>query len=92
MLPVSESVYTERHINMSDESVDWILFDVYKIAPNFPLEISELGRISDEKSIADYDVATTYMEVGSRFYNKSSRDDLKGLKIKCGLVVSILKL
>lgn len=94
MLPISHFVYTKRNMNMNDEIVDWSLFDVYRVAPQFPLEIRKFGHIFNESTNADYTAATgspsKYIDVDKIFYNKSSRDDLKGLKIRCGLAVSRL--
>lgn len=92
MLPVSESVYGKQLMNAPEEksSTEWQLYDVYKIAPQYPLAVSKLGRIFGETP--DYErehwSPLDYMKVQPRFYNKSSRDDLQGLKLKCGLVVS----
>lgn len=94
MLPGSESVYARRYKNTTNDasSIEWHLYDVYKIAPEYPLAIAKLGRVFDETtSSADkgkFRSPLDSMEVEARFYNKSSRDDLQGLKLKCGLVVS----
>lgn len=94
MLPISELVYTKRFANDTEQSpLFWMLFDVYKIAPQYPLEMSKIGRIINEPSVSNYGVAnwpSPYdIDMEPRFYNKSVRNDLMGLRIRCGLVVSI---
>lgn len=94
MLPISDFVYTKRCANYTEQSSPfWALFDVYKIAPQYPLKISKLGRITNEPWVSNYSVANWPSQydivVEPRFYNKSARNDLMGLKIRCGLVVSI---
>lgn len=93
MLPVSELVYGKQLINAPANAsfADWQLYDIYKIAPQYPLAVSTLGRVFGETPTPDYErehwSPLDYMKVQPSFYNKSSRDDLQGLKLKCGLVV-----
>lgn len=71
----------------------WILYDVYKIAPHFPLEISIYGYLFNENNTmnvenAIYQTAETQrIRISDKFSSKSVRNDLKGLKLRCGLGV-----
>lgn len=95
MLPISEAIFAKSYKNTSDFNIDWILFDVYKIAPHYPLEVSTYGYIFNENIISDEEnevwqsFTTQRFRLADKFLSKSTRDDLKGLKLKCGLVVCI---
>lgn len=93
MLPISEAMLAKSFSDQSDGIIDWILFDVYKIAPDFPLDVSVYGYILKENNAAN-EINSIYQEpvakrirVTDKFQSKSTRDDLMGLKLKCGLVV-----
>lgn len=92
MLPVSDAVYATPN---SNETIDWTLFDVYKIAPHFPLEISIFAYVFNSIEVEakegknPLEWARARISVTAKFQSKSTRNDLKGLKLKCGLVVSI---
>lgn len=92
MLPISEAMFAKRFRNTSNSNIDWILFDVYKIAPHYPLEVSIYGYVFNEKINEISNYQTTYfqrLQVTDKFSSKSNRDNLKGLHLKCGLVVCI---
>lgn len=96
MLPISEAMIAKRFKANSKLIINWILFDVYKIAANFPLEVSVYGFIYTEKGAITNNKSTQNaierIQITDRFQSKSVRDDLQGLKLKCGLVVCILSL
>lgn len=90
MLPISEAMLAKDVRNNSDANIDWILFDVYKIAADFPLQVSVYGYIFDgynENDVVAEDSKHERIKVTDKFRSKSTRDDLMGLKLKCGLVV-----
>lgn len=93
MLPISEAIYAKSYGNGSDLIIDWILFDVYKIASDFPLEVSVYGYIFNENITIDEEseqsAITPRFRLADKFLSKSTRDDLRGLRLKCGLVVCI---
>lgn len=95
MLPISEVIFAYRHVNSFDDNIDWILYDVYKIASQFPLEMLMYGNIFNKFALNDRDqrcsadCTQNCIVIEKKFLNKSIRDDLKGLKLKCGLVVCI---
>lgn len=96
MLPLSEVKFAKSMSNDSASMfMDWILFDVYKIAPDFPLEVSVYGYVFNKNTI-DYenlakpqDAIYERIKITDKFQSKSTRNDLMGLKLKCGLVVCI---
>lgn len=94
MLPISEAIFAKSYGNVSNTDIDWILFDVYKIAPNFPLEVSIYGHVFAENILKDGENTTSQIvfsqrfKLADKFLSKSTRDDLKGLKLTCGLGVS----
>lgn len=93
MLLLSDAKFAKSVSNSSGSSIDWILFDVYKVAPHFPLEISAYGYVFNRNTIANiknsiYQTAeTARVRIADKFLSKSVRDDLKGLRLTCGLVV-----
>lgn len=93
MLPISEAMFAKKFPN-NDQSIDWILFDVYQIAPNYPLKVSTYGYIFREGA-SNYtdnkpDGSSQHLQTTAQFLNKSIRDDLNGLQLVCGLVVGML--
>lgn len=102
MLPISEAMFAKRFKSNSELLIDWILFDVYKIAASFPLVVSVYGFIhsnktgvfkGDEFPTSNQLTQNTIdqrIQITDKFQSKSVRDDLQGLKLKCGLVVCIL--
>lgn len=87
MLPISDVIFAKRY-NANACGIDWILYDVYKIAHDFPLEISTYGHIiwnnDDERAIK---YPYQQLKITDKFLSKSTRDDLKGLKLTCARVV-----
>lgn len=87
--------FANNNINMT-AAIDWILFDVYKIASHFPLEVSVFAFVfgSTEVSALEFENSWSWAQrrvnVTAKFQSKSTRDDLQGLKLKCGLVVSFI--
>lgn len=94
---MSEAIFARRSDN--DSTVKWTLYDVYKIAPNYPLEISLFGHLLFENymqtagldPICPAEMNDNRLILTKKFLSKSTRDDLKGLTLTCGLVVSILQ-
>lgn len=72
MLAISEVIYAKRN------KLNWILFDIYKIASDFPINVSVFGAINGIEQVQLLMAATT----GSR------RRNLQGLIIPCGLAVN----
>lgn len=99
MLPVSDAIYAMCFSNTMDNStvavIDWILFDVYKIASHFPLEVSVFAFILNSTVVNAHEFddpvewAQQRVNVMAKFQSKSTRDNLQGLRLKCGLVVSV---
>lgn len=92
MLPISEAMFAKKfQTTGTDSNIDWILFDVYKIAPDFPLEVSIFGYIFNANAILYANNQSEFphqrLQITAKFLSKSARDDLKGLHLKCGLVV-----
>lgn len=93
MLPVSDAIYAMRYGPAA--VIGWILFDVYKIASQFSLEVSVFAFIlsSIEVNALEFDDPVEWAQqrvnVMEKFQSKSTRDNLQGLKLKCGLVVSV---
>lgn len=81
--------------NSKDTMVKWMLYDVYKIASKYPLQITLFGYIMFENYLETVDFDSTCSEnrnarliMADKFLSKSTRDDLQGLTLSCGLVVS----
>lgn len=93
MLPISDVKFAKSINNKSN--IDWILFDVYKIAPHYPLEVSIYGYVFNEHTVFNIKnpvyqtIEMQRVRIADKFLNKSLRDNLKGLKLTCGLVVCI---
>lgn len=67
-------------------STEWNLLDIYKIAPDYPVNVSAFGKIngemlSDVRKSNDVQLLMPPTTV-------SRRGDLQGLILPCGLVVS----
>lgn len=62
----------------------WLLYDIYKLASNFSVEISLFGTIPTGNRSEFVNLKLT-----EKFQRKSTRLDLKGIHLNCGLVVSI---
>lgn len=93
IFPISEVIYAKRIRN--ETLVNWLLYDVYKVAPNYPLQVSLFAHLMAEEYLEDDSLnATCPMNRNARvilaekFLRKSTRDDLQGLRIKCGRAVS----
>lgn len=56
-------------------------FDVYKIASDFPFEISLFATIHDVSS------AKNDLRLTSKFLNKLTRKNMRGLRLRCAFVV-----
>lgn len=95
MLPISNVIFAKSYTNESNSNIDWILFDIYKIATIFPLEVSIYGYIflentlGDDKNQTSNRFASERFMLADKFLSKSTRDDLKGLQLTCGLGVRI---
>lgn len=91
IFPISEVMFANKQPPASNLS--WLLFDVYKVAANFPLEISVYAKIFNDYEDLDNQWLNNknwLIEIADKFRNKSTRLDLKGLALDCGLVVSNL--
>lgn len=80
----------------NDTRVKWLLYDVYKVASSYPLQISLFGHILSESYLVTLDLDSSCSEnrnermvLTEKFLSKSTRDDLQGLTLSCGLVVSL---
>lgn len=93
MLPISNVIYAKRTNNTS-EIIEWILFEVYKVAPTFPLDISIFANVLKSNAVQANEYEQRWLwawqrvNVTEKFQSKSTRDDLKGLKLTCGLAVN----
>lgn len=102
ILPVSELVYAKRYYNISH--IKWLLYDVYRIASNYPLIISLLGTISEKDNIINNDtnenaecvdsdkileMMNVELKITDKFQSEVTRKDLQGVQLKCGFVVCI---
>lgn len=88
MLPISDVIFAKKNPNASSCGIDWILYDVYKIAHDFPLEISTYGHImSNNEAKEAIKYPYQQLKIMDKFLSKSTRDDLKGLKLTCARVV-----
>lgn len=100
MLPISEVMFAKTYKNDSEESnseeaIDWILYDVYKVAPRFPLQVSIYGYLFNEAAALPWNNPEPIssepqrIRITDKFLSKSARDDLQGLQIRCGYGVCI---
>lgn len=87
--PASQVVVIQR--NFGSKSTEWILYDVYKVGPEFDLEISEIGwvliKTHENSSIpitSDYVQMTAGLELYSNSIRNQGRKNLKGLVLRCG--------
>lgn len=76
ILTISEVLYACR---LDDNTSDWLLFDLYKVAKGYPMHISQFGHV-DNMQFELYMRPTT----GSR------RKNLEGLVQPCVLCVSVI--
>lgn len=88
MLPISDVIFAKK-LHDTNSGIDWILYDVYKIATDFPLEISTYGHIYDNEVATAIKFPYQRLKITEKFLSKSTRDDLKGLKLTCARVVCI---
>lgn len=90
MLPVSEAMFAKK-FHDSNASIDWILYDVYKVAPDFPLQVSTYGYIFNASTNINSNPidlrAGARLQTTDKFRSKSVRDDLQGLQLTCGKAV-----
>lgn len=86
MLPISDVIFAKKFQN-ANSGIDWVLYDVYKIASDFPLEVSTYGHIFDNEVNTAIKYAYRRLKITNKFLSKSTRDDLKGLKLTCARVV-----
>lgn len=95
IFPISEVIFAKKQ--SSESNLNWLLFDVYKVAENWPLEISIFARILNDHNVLDSQCALSnykndkngLLQITNKFQKKSTRLDLKGLALDCGLVVSV---
>lgn len=87
MFPISDVIFAKK-FHDTNSGIDWILYDVYKIATEFTLEISTYGHIYfDNEATTAIKSAYQRLKITDKFLSKSTRDDLKGLKLTCARVV-----
>lgn len=75
-MPISEVLVVQSNLS-SDK---YVFIDVYKIAKNFPLEISVFG-------FADISTNSTELQLTQKFLTKLTRKDVHGVQLRCALVV-----
>lgn len=76
ILPLSEMVV----VKFESPNSKYSFLNVYKVAKNFPIDISHLGT-------AEVSKRSTNLELDEKFLSKSTRKDLKGIQLQCALVV-----
>lgn len=82
LLAISDAIYALRR---NSSTIQWKLFDVYQIAPDYPLEISLFADLFECNETGNYVLA-----VADKFStNRTPRDNLKGLKLTCGEAVKM---
>lgn len=86
MLPNSDVTFAKKFYN-SNSNIGWTLYDIYKIASDFPLEISTYAHILVDEATTPVKYTFQRLKIMDKFFSKSTRDDLKGLKLRCARVV-----
>lgn len=77
MLKISEVIYAKRsRVN----PIEWQLLDIFKIAPNFPMNVSLFGHVNGN--------GNNEVQLVMRATTVSRRGNLQGLLLPCGIVVS----
>lgn len=85
ILPNSEVVLV--HFDAPENK--WILYDVYKVAPNHPLKWSVLGWINDQTN-GQNSCAQNALRLNEEYESKTkARKNLQGLRLRCGSHVSL---
>lgn len=74
VLAISEVIYAFRTGHPSNQ---WQLFDLYKVASDFPMNLSPFGSVNG-----------TNLQLYMRPTTGSRRKDLQGLRVPCAVVVS----
>lgn len=64
----------------------WILYDVYKVALGYALEVSVLGWINGQTN--DEHLSEDGFQLNREYHNINSRKNLKGVHLPCGSLVS----
>lgn len=77
MLPVSEVILAQR----SSAQDKWILYDIYKMAPNHKLEVHLFGWIEVAQQ------TFKQFEIIEEYFRTLARRDMEGLKLLCGSTV-----
>lgn len=80
ILPVSEVILANRYV--ANNTNRWMLLDFYKIAPDYPMNTLVYGQLKQEATTKD-------LQVYVRQTTGSRRRNLEGLRMPCGLVVSV---
>lgn len=91
IFPISEVMFARKQSPALNTSYKWVLFDIYKIAAGWPLQISRFAYIFNENNKANSELTPhrdNQLILSDKFVRKSTRLDLKGLALDCGLVVS----
>lgn len=81
ILTISEVILVKRM-----KTAEWTFIDLYKIAPNFPFNISLFGTIQPERG---EDRNSSAINLIARATSASRRKNMQGLVIPCGLAVSV---
>lgn len=88
ILPISEVIFAKK---LNSDIIQWQLFDLYKIASDFPLKVLPFGTLEistvDGNECEAEIPSESILKVTARVTTGSRRKDLEGLKIPCGLVV-----
>lgn len=83
ILPNSEVVLAE----FDTPENKWTLYDVYKVAPNHTLEMSVLGSLN-RRTNGKNSNAQDGLQLNEEFHKINARKNLKGLRLRCGSLVS----
>lgn len=83
MLPISDVIFGKK-----ENQSHWVLYDIYKIAIGRPLEVNVFGTIFALNTENETDIEGTSTRLSYQFQGKSSRLNLQGISLNCGLVVS----
>lgn len=67
-------------------NLTWILFDIYKIAPEFPMNVSVFGAINSAVPTSAHESDSVQLLMAAT--TGSRRANLQGLIIPCGLAVN----
>lgn len=79
MLTMSEVIVAKRITNNLTET-EWILIDVYKVSPDYPLNLAVFGSLSN--------AVAANIQLLVQPATAPRRENLQGITIPCALTVS----